>query len=292
MTTLRSQFIRELTLRGSSPRTIESYVSYVAALAKHYGQSPDRLTDEQIKAYLFGLHTKRKLSASTINVAVNALRSFYRLVLHRSLEEVTHAMPRPKQPVRRPRVYSVAEVERLLVAGCRFPRDRAFLATVYAAGLRLNEGCHLRVADIDSARMQIRVVLGKGQKDRYTLLSPKLLAELRGYWQWCRPPRPWLFPSPHDPQQPLPDGTAQKFFERAVARAGLPRKGGIHSLRHSFATHLLEAGVEITVLQRLLGHNHLSTTARYLHVRTERLAQIHSPLELIDLRQVPVVPRA
>lgn len=287
MTTLRAQLIRELTLRGSSPRTIESYVGVVAALAHYYGQSPERLDDEQIKDYLFALHTERQLSASTINVAVNALRFFYGRVLDRSMERITRVLPRPKASVRRPQVYSVAEVERLLVGGCRRPDHRAFLATVYAAGLRLNEACHLRVADIDSARMQIRVVQGKGRKDRYTLLSPKLLAELRGYWQRRRP-RPWLFPSPRDPQQSLPDGTAQKFYYQAVERAGLPRKGGIHSLRHSFATHLLEAGVELTVLQRLLGHNHLSTTARYLHVRTERLAQINSPLELIDLRQGPV----
>lgn len=291
MTTLRSQFIRELTLRGSSPRTIESYVSYVAELARLYHQPPDQLSDEQIKAYLFTLHTQRHLSASTINVAVNALRSFYRLVLVRPLDELTRALPRPKRQLHRPQVYSVEQIERLLVVGCRQAKHRAFLATVYAAGLRLNEACHLRVADIDSARMQIRVVQGKGRKDRYTLLSPKLLAELRGYWQLERPLH-WLFPSPRDPQRPLCDGTAQHFYYAAVARAGLPRKGGIHGLRHSFATHLLEAGVEITVLQRLLGHNHLVTTAGYLHVRQERLAQIKSPLELIDLRTVAARPTA
>ena len=219
MTTLRSQFIRELTLRGSSPRTIESYVSYVAALARHYGQPPDRLSDEQIKAYLLTLHTQRHLAASTINVAINALRGFYGRVLRRPLEEVTRALPRPKRQVRRPQVYSVEQIERLLVVGCRQPRHRTFLATVYAAGLRLNEACHLRVADIDSARMQIRVVQGKGRKDRYTLLSPKLLAELRGYWQLERPAH-WLFPSARDVRQPFCDATAQHLFNAAVARAG------------------------------------------------------------------------
>lgn len=291
MTTLRAQLIRELTLRGSSPRTIESYVSYVAALAQHYGQSPDRLCDEQIKAYLLTLHTERHLSASTINVAINALRFFYRHVLGRALDEVTRALPRPKRQLRRPRVYSVGEIERLLVVGCRQPRHRTLLATVYAAGLRLNEACHLRLTDIDSARMQIRVVQGKGRKDRYTLLSPKLLTELRTYWRLYRPVH-WLFPSPRKPQQPLCDGTAQHIYYTAVARAGLPRKGGIHCLRHSFATHLLEAGVEITILQRLLGHSYLVTTAGYLHVRQERLAQISSPLELIDLHSVSARPRA
>lgn len=287
MTTLRAQYIRELTLRGLAPRTIESYVAAVAALASYYKLSPDGLNDEQIKNYLFYLHRERKLSASTINVAVNALRFFYRSVQHRSIEDLILLLPHAKQRIRRPRVYSVEEIEQLLLQGCRNPRDRAFLATVYAAGLRLNEACHLQVTDIDAARMQIRVVQGKGRKDRYTLLSPKLLEQLRAYWRSCRPPRPWLFPSPHHRQQPLADGTAQKWFERAVARARLPRKGGIHSLRHSFATHLLEAGVELPSLQRLLGHNHLSTTAGYLHVRAERLAQIKSPLELIELGRLP-----
>jgi integrase/recombinase XerD len=291
MTTLRARFIRELTLRGSSPRTIESYVSYVAALAQHYGRSPDQLSDEQIKSWLLTLHTQRHLSASTINVAINALRFFYREVLGRALDDVTRALPRPKRQLRRPRVYSVEEIERLLLVGCRVPRHRTFLATVYAAGLRLNEACHLRLTDVDSARMQIRVVQGKGRKDRYTLLSPKLLEELRSYWRLYRPAH-WLFPSPRDPQRPLCDGTAQHFYYEAVQRAGLPRKGGIHCLRHSFATHLLEAGVEITVLQRLLGHSYLVTTTTYLHVRQERLAQIKSPLELIDLRSAAARPTA
>src|ERR1019366_4823102 len=291
MTTLRAQFIRELTLRGSSPRTIESYVFYVADLARHYGQSPDRLSDEQIKAYLLTLHTERQFSASTINVAVSALRFFYQHVLGRALDEVVRALPRPKRQVHRPQVYSVAQIEQLLVVGCRQPRHRAFLATVYAAGLRLNEACHLRLEDIDSARMQLHVVQGKGRKDRYTLLSPKLLTELRQYWQLYRPSH-WLFPSPRDPHQPFCDGTAQRLYYAAVRRAGLPERGGIHCLRHSFATHLLEAGVEITGLQRVLGHSHLVTTAGYLHVRQERLAQIKIPLELIDLRQVPFASAA
>jgi site-specific recombinase XerD len=154
--------------------------------------------------------------------------------------------------------------------------------TVYGAGLRLKEACHLKPEHILSERAQIRVVQGKCRKDRYTLLSPRLLQELRQYWKWCRP-KFWVFPAGRDPQRPMIDSTAQRIFNHAVARAGLPRKGGIHSLRHSFATHLLEAGVEITIVQRLLGHSHLSTTSTYLHVRQERLAQIAGPLQLLDL---------
>ena len=286
MTALREQLIRELVLRGSSPKTQEAYVAAVAGLARHYQRSPERIGIEEIKAYLFHLHRDRQLAASTLNIAVSGLRYFYRHVLQRPMDELARSLPRVKRQLRRPQVYSPGEIERLLTVGCPHPKHRVFLMTVYAAGLRLNEACHLQLADIDSARMQIRIQQGKGRKDRYTLLSPKLLGELRVYWQAFRPPQ-WLFASSRDPQQPLSDGTGQKMFYHAVARAGLPDKGGIHSLRHSFATHLVEAGVELPVLQRLLGHSHLSTTAGYLHVRTERLAQIKSPLELIDLSRLP-----
>jgi len=191
-------------------------------------------------------------------------------------------LPRVRKSIRRPQVYDMTEIERLLTVGCRHPKHRAFLMAVYGAGLRLGEACRLEPCHIDSARMQIRVEQGKGRKDRYTLLSGRLLEELRAYWRMFQPGR-WLFPSSHDAQKPMPGNTGQRIFTQAVARAGLPGKGGIHSLRHSFATHLLESGVEITIVQRLLGHNTLSVTANYLHVRRERLAQVQSPLQLLDL---------
>jgi integrase/recombinase XerD len=281
MTTLRQQFIRELVIRGTSPRTQESYVAAVYGLAKHYHQAPDQISDEQIKDYMFYLASERKLAASSLNVTVCALRSFYQLVLHRPMEPLKLTLPWVARAVRRPQVFATEELERLFTVGCPNPKHRAFLMTVYGGGLRLMEACHLQPVHIDSARMQIRVVEGKGRKDRYTLLSPRLLSELRSYWQTFRP-GPWLFFG-RDRQSPLSDGTGQKVFEHAVRRAGLPRKGGIHSLRHSFATHLLEAGVEIPVVQRLLGHSSISTTVNYLHVRRERLAEIQSPLQLLDL---------
>jgi site-specific recombinase XerD len=286
MTTLRQQYIRELVLRGMSSRTQEAYVAAVYQLAKYYRKAPNQLSDEEIKNYLFYLASEKKVSASTLNQVVSAFRSFYGLVLGRPLEELRKVMPYGRREVRRARVYSITEIERLLTLGCPSQRDRVFLMTVYGGGLRLNEACHLRPQDIDSARMQIRVEQGKGKKDRYTLLSPKLLQELRNYWQAFRP-SPWLFISCQQPKEPMPDGTAQRIYWRAVDRAGLPDKGGIHTLRHSFATHLLEMGVEITVVQRLLGHSSLSTTSGYLHVRQERLAQIQSPLQLIDLNRLP-----
>src|SRR5882724_4181469 len=290
MTTLRHQFIRELVLRGTSPRTQESYVAAVAGVARHYSRSPDKLSDEQLKDYLFHLARERKLAASSLNIVVSGLRCFYQLVLQRSVDQLRLVLPRVASEVRRPQVYSVEELERLLTIGCPYLKHQAFLMTVYGAGLRLNEACYLQAKHIDRARMQIRVEQGKGRKDRYTLLSPKLLIELETYWRAFRP-RHWLFPSSRDPKLPLPDGTGQRIFYNAVQRAGLPRKGGIHCLRHSFATHLLEAGVEITVVQRLLGHSSLSTTSTYLHVRQERLAQIQSPLQLLDLTRLPSTPK-
>ena len=282
MTPLRQQLIQELVLRGMAERTQEAYIHHVYHLAKFFRLSPDKLSDEQVRQYLFHLASERKLSRSTVNQAVNAFRFFYEHVVHRDVEPLRRALPHGRKVVRRPEVFSIQEIEKLLTIGAVHPMHRAFLMTVYGAGLRLNEACYLKFEHLDRARMQIRVEQGKGNKDRYTLLSARLLAELEEYWRVCRPEH-WLFPSIRDPKRPLLDGTAQKIYYRAVQRAGLRRKGGIHALRHSFATHLLEAGVEITVLQRLLGHASLSTTTVYLHVRQERLAQITGPLDLLDL---------
>lgn len=285
MTPLRQRLIQELVLRGFSERTQEAYISAVYRVARFYRRSPDQLSEQQLRDYLFHLASERKLAASSLNQAVSALRFFYEQVLSRPVEPLRKALPRAKKETRRPQVFSIGEIERLLIDGCFNQKHRAFLMTVYGAGLRLNEACHLKPDHLDGQRMMIRVEQGKGKKDRYTLLSPKLLEELRAYYKIYRP-GPWLFSSSRHPDQPLLDCTGQRIFNQAVARAGLPDKGGIHSLRHSFATHLLEAGVEITVLQRLLGHSSLSTTAGYLHVRAERMAQIKSPLQLIDFSRV------
>ncbi len=286
MTTLRQNFIRELVVRGMSPRTQESYVGAVYYLAKHYHKAPDLLTDEELKSYLFHL-AQRGLAPSTINQNVSALRCFYKLTLRRSVDFLQEVLPRSRKSVRRPQPYSQEEIAELLTVGCPHPRWRAFLMTVYGAGLRLEEACHLKFEHINRKRMQIRVEQGKGRKDRYTLLSPVLLAELENYWRTCRPVN-WVFPSIKYPDQAMDYHTGQRIFYRAIKRAGLAQRGGIHTLRHSFATHLLEAGVEITVVQRLLGHTSLATTSTYLHVRQERLAQLKSPLQLLDLKRLPV----
>jgi integrase/recombinase XerD len=265
-----------------SPKTQEAYVWQVYRLAKHYHRPPDQVNDEELKAFLFHLASELKLAPSTLNQAVSALRSFYRLVLHRSVDYLQEFIPSVRHAIRRPQVFGKEELERLFTVGCPNIKHRAFLMTVYGAGLRVSEACHLKLEDLHRSRMQIRVVQGKGRKDRYTLLSPRLLEELETYW-WSFRPRVWLFPSSTNPQLPMDEACGQKIFYTAVRRAGLPPRGGIHSLRHSFATHLLEGGVEITVVQQLLGHTSLGTTSTYLHVRRQRLAEIDSPLQLLSL---------
>jgi site-specific recombinase XerD len=194
MTTLRLQYIEELVLRGLAERTQEAYIHQVYHLTKYYRRSPDTLTEEEVHAYLIHLAMERHLSASSINQAVNAFRFFYQHVAHRDLAKLRQAFPFGRKSVVRAQVFSVEQLERLFTVGCVQPRDRAFLMTVYGGGLRLNEACHLRVEDLQSGRHQIRVVQGKGKKDRYRLLSPRLLEELRLYWKLYRLDG-WLFPS-------------------------------------------------------------------------------------------------
>lgn len=279
MSPLRQQYIRLLTLRGYSQRTHESYIAAVAALGGHYGRSPAKLSKDEIQSYLIELG-RRGLSFSTINVAVSSLRLFYGQVLGHPMEELKELLPRRRGVTRRPRVYAREELRKLFVEGCRCVAHRAFLMTVYGAGLRLNEACHLMVRHIESGRMLLRVDQGKGRKDRYTILSPWLLEELRAYYRQERPGI-WLFPARRGGDIPMIDGTAQKIFYTALERAGLPNRGGIHCLRHSFATHLMEEGVDLLTLKMLLGHSHFSTTAGYLHISRKRLAAVRSPLDEI-----------
>jgi site-specific recombinase XerD len=282
-TPLRQKFIEYLTLNRKAERTVHTYVSFIYSLAKHYHRSPDLLSHEDIQHWLYHLIAERKQAPSTVNLAINAVRSFYGKLLQQDIEPLLHRIKRPRRPARVPRVYSMAEVEKLLTAGTEGNlRARAFLSCVYGGGLRLSEATHIQIKDLDGARHRLVVSHPKGGRQRYTLLSDNLLNLLRDYYRQARP-KTFLFPGV-EPLVPINKGTGQSIFYGAVAKAGLPDRGGIHCLRHSFATHCLENGIEITVVQRLLGHASLNTTAGYLHVRAERLAQIQSPLGLLDLK--------
>jgi site-specific recombinase XerD len=279
MTPLRQKLIDEIHLRGYSPSTEVNYVYWVAKLAQFYDRSPDQISDQEIKAFLVHLLRKLKLASGTLIVAVSALRFFFGKVLQRPTQAVEQALPRMKKPIRLPRVYSGPELERLFGLPDLDRKYRAIFLTTYAAGLRVSEVCHLQIADLQSDRCQMRIVQGKGRKDRYAVFSPRLQEELRAYWRLYRPTT-WLFPSPRHPDQPITRQMVGKAFQDAVQRAGLPDRGGIHSLRHSFATHMLERGIDPLSLQRLMGHTSLRSTTLYVHVRQERL--MGSALDLLD----------
>ena len=284
MTALRKRMDDAMVLRGFALRTRETYLACVRALAKHTRCSPDQLDAAQIQAYLLHLIQERKLAYPSVNQAACAFRFLFGRVLQQP--KIWLDIPMAKVPKRLPVVLSRDEIGRLFAA-CPNLRCRTVLMTTYAAGLRVSELCALQVTDIESApdRMCLKVRQGKGGQDRYTLLSPRLLATLRLYWQTCRP-QPWLFPNPAG-DGPMRIATAQRIYWAGCDRAGLTDAAGIHTLRHSFATHLLEAGVDLHTIQRLLGHGHISTTMRYLHLAQSRLTGTTSPLELLGSSSPP-----
>jgi len=278
MTELRRRMDDAMVLRGLALRTRETYLACVTALAKHYRRPPDELDATQIQAYLLHLIQEKRLAYASVNQAACAIRFLFGQVLQQPKTWLD--IPMAKVPKRLPVILTRDEIGRLF-ATCANLRARTVLMTTYAAGLRVSEVCALQVSDIESApdRMCLKVRQAKGGKDRYTLLSPRLLATLRLYWQTCRP-RTWLFPNKTG-DGPMGDVTAQRMYHAACDAARLSA-AGIHTLRHSFATHLLEAGVDLHTIQRLLGHGHISTTMRYLHLAQNRLTGTTSPLELLD----------
>ena len=308
MTALRQQMENDMVLRGMAVRTRQSYIEAVRGLAKFYRRRPDAIAVEEVQGYLLHLLQERRLSHSTCNLVTNGLRFllylikagllpvrfFYRITLGQNEKEF--CLPRPRVPQRLPEILSREEIERLLaVTTNRTDRSPAFmryrtnlkhrvlLMTTYSAGLRVSEVARLKVSDIDSQRMTLRVDQGKGAKDRYTLLSKRLLSELRRYWQAYRP-REWLFPL-RDGRGPIDPRSAQKIYYHAKEKAGIRKRSGIHALRHAFATHLLEAGVDLHRIQRLLGHGHITTTMRYFHLAQRHLESTASPLDLLTLPQ-------
>jgi len=277
MTQLRQKMIQEMQLRRFSPRTQRSYVSAVVGLAGYYKQPPDKLTNDDVKKYLLYLMNERKLSWSTCNQVVCGLRFFYTVTLGNELKDFD--IPPRKNKKQLPEILSKESLERLFACVTN-PKHRLLLMTTYSAGLRVSEVVKLRPQHIDSERMTIRVEQGKGNKDRYTILSERLLKELRAYWiMYYSSTATWLFPS-RDMNNPMNISTAQKIYYSACRKAGITKGMGIHTLRHCFATHLFEEGIDPRIIQVLMGHNHISTTTRYMQVTRTMFKRVRSPLDI------------
>jgi site-specific recombinase XerD len=278
--------LEDMRVRNLSPHTQRAYVENVARFARHFGRSPADLGPEEIRTYQVYLVEERHLAPSSIEIAVCALRFLYTVTLRRPWF-VDDIIPAPKKPDRLPVVLSPDEVVQALDCVAS-PKHRALLTTCYAAGLRISEAVRLRPRDIDSHRMVIRVEQGKGQRDRYVMLSPRLLAVLRDWWRLSRS-LTWLFPGSR-PDQPIGRGAVEEACHRARRRAGLTKSLTPHVLRHCFAVHLLEAGTDVRTIQLLLGHRSLATTARYLRIAATKVCATTSPFDLLPRPTPPTNP--
>jgi integrase/recombinase XerD len=282
MTPLRQRMLEDMQLRGLSARTQECYVAAVRQLAEHFHSPPGRLTEEQLRQYFLYLANEKKVARTTATIALCGIRFFFEQTLRR--EWTTLRFVRPARERKLPVVLSRDEVRRVL-AVVRIPVYRVCLTMIYACGLRLLEGAHLQVPDIDSGRMVVHVH-GKGKQDRYVPLPAPILPGLRAYWRTHRSPQ-WLFPAPtrrglrhsltHD-GGPVTRSSLQSAFHRAVLRSGIPKRAHVHTLRHSYATHLLEAGVNLRIIQDALGHRSARTTQIYTHLTCEIRAALTDPL--------------
>ena len=276
MTPLRKRFIESMKIRGFASSTIDSYVRYVAECSRFLEKPPEAMNDEDLHRYLVHLAEERQLAESTRGIAVAALRFLFQHVLHRSW--TYEALPLPRRPRRLPVVLSREEVRALLLAAT-YPMHGAMLATTYACGLRNSEVRHLVPDDIDSSRMVVRVRESKGGKDRYVPLPQTLLELLREFWRAHRTkPSQWLFPSGYDAQRPLTRESFTKVCAKAAASAGIRKRVTPHVLRHSYATHLLEANHDVRTIQVILGHRSIRTTAIYLHISPDAQQAIGDPL--------------
>ena len=282
MTPLRQRMIQDMQLRGFSARTQECYAAAVRQLAEHYHTSPDQLTEEHLRQYFLYLANQKKVARATATIALCGIKFFYEQTLHRQWP--TLKLIRPPREKKLPVVLSREEVRRALGA-VRIPVYRACLTTIYAGGLRLLEGSHLQVPDIDSDRMLLHIH-GKGKKDRYVPLPQPTLEMLRAFWRTHRSPL-WLFPAPtrHGLKHslthnggPVTRSSLQSAFRRALKHCGIVKRAHIHTLRHSYATHLLEAGVNLRIIQENLGHGSARTTQIYTHLTCEVRATLTDPL--------------
>ena len=286
MTSLRQRMIEDMQIRNLAVHTQDTYVIQVSMFARHFRRSPELLGPEEIRTYQVFLTNEKKLATSSILIAISALRFLYKVTLKKdwTLAEI---IPAPKKPQKLPIVLSPEEVIQFLncVTGIN---HRVILTTCYAAGLRISEAICLRPPAIDSQRMVLRVEQGKGQKDRYVMLSPKLLATLREWWRVERPQH-WLFPG-DKPGQHISKDAVEQACQRAHRLCHIPKPITPHSLRHAFAVHLLEQGSDVRTIQLLLGHRSLATTARYLRIATNKVCSTTSPLDLLP-HPVPTEPK-
>lgn len=278
---LRQRMIDDMTIRNMAVLTQAAYVRAVKNFSKHFGRSPDKLTFEHVREYQLSL-VNRGLGAQAVNQIMCALRFFHKTTM--GIKDAHDHIPLARRSDPLPAILSREEVSRFLQAAYNIKYRTAF-AIIYAAGLRVSELISLTIHDIDNARMVIHVRQGKGRKDRYVMLSDQLLDLLRSYWKIGRPPH-WLFPGA-DPQRHMTARQLERVCRQTAEAAGLNKNVTVHTLRHCFATHLLEQGVDIRVIQDLLGHRHLNATARYARVAINTIRQIQSPLELLKL---PVAP--
>jgi len=277
MTPLRQRMTEDMQVRNLALNTQTSYLQQVSLFARHFDKPPEQLGPEDIRAYQVYLTNERKLAPGSVLIAVAALRFLYKVSLKKDWT-FADAIPAPKKPQKLPVVLSPEEVLQFLdcVAGTK---HRAILTTCYAAGLRISEAVRLAVSDVDSARMVIRVDQGKGQKDRYVMLSPRLLEILRQWWR-VEKPKPWLFPG-DIPGRHISKDAVEQACQKARHRCPIRKPTTPHSLRHAFAVHLLEAGTDLRTIQLLLGHRSLATTARYLRIATSKVCSTTSPIDLL-----------
>jgi integrase/recombinase XerD len=276
MTALRRRMREDLQLRGLAPRTQQCYLEAVKHLAQHYRRAPDHISEEELRQYFLFLLHEKQVAESTFRIHLYGIRFFYERTLQRPWP--VFDLVRPQKSQKLPVVLSLQEVRHLL-ALVDNPTAQMCLRMIYACGLRLTEGTQLQVADIDVPRMLVWVRQAKGRKDRCVPLAPRVLELLRAYWQRRRP-RPWLFPARHQ-RTPLPATTLQKTFKLVVRQSGIPKDASIHTLRHSYATHLLERGVSLRVIQVLLGHQSPRTTARYTHLTAPTLDLTHATISAL-----------
>jgi integrase/recombinase XerD len=276
MTALRQRMLEDLRIRNYAPTTVACYIRSVAEFAQHFNKPPDQLGPEEIRAWQLFLLKEKRVKLSTYIQAVCALRFFYQNTLHRRIE--IDRIPLPRYEKKLPVILSKAEVKALLEAPKNL-KHRAMLATMYGAGLRVSEVAHMKVCNLDRERHVIWVRGGKGHKDRQVMLAEPLRDLLAAYWRWKRPTN-WLFPG-RNPDSPIATNSVFRACEKAAQKAGISKPIHPHSLRHAFATHLLDEGVNLLVIQTLLGHAHLKTTARYLHLSDSVVRSTRSPLETL-----------